>query len=178
MAIVLLASEPSAQFSQEEKLRRTVLLAGILVTGAGTALPWGRVLRERSPGRTLGFVSKLLGWIGVGALPAAIVLGNWPLVPLCVLMPVSAFSLWKVEAWAAWTWYAVAAGCFVASALVLVQIVSRQSSGEQPTAYERGQAMGSILGVVLYSGVGVTLVREVNAWRRRRSSGEGPPTSS
>ena len=176
-AIVLLFSARPAGFDEAEKERRLLLLAGMLVVGAGMALPLGRAWAARSPGRTLGFVSKLLGWAGVGALPAAVALGLWALVPVCVLLPVAAIALWKEKAWAAWPWYAVAVGCFMASAALAVQAVTGGSAAN--TTFGQGQSAGRILGISLYAGVGVTLVREIGAWRRnRRDPGAEPGGSS
>ena len=174
VALVLLFSSPPSEFDEAQRLRRALLCGAMAATSLGMVVPWSRWIRLASPGRTLGFVSKLLGWGGASGIPLAIASGYWLAALGLAVLPVSSVALWKGSAWAAWPWYAVAVASFGGSIVLIVNFfASARSAGE--SAYAAGQSAGALLGVALWGGVGVALVREVTAWRRRLHS--SPPPS-
>jgi len=173
-ALSLLFSSPPSEFDEPERLERSLLLVGLTATGLGMAIPWSRWIRLTSPGRNLGFMAKVLGWVGASGVPLAVVSGYWLAALALIILPVSAVALWKGSAWAAWPWYAVAVGCLGASIAEVVVVLSGSRSGAE-SAYKFGQGVGALGGVVLWGGVSVALFREITAWRRNLNS--SPPDS-
>jgi hypothetical protein len=168
---VLLADPPSG-FDEAQRLQRTLLVAGLLVTSVGMVVPWSRWIPLVAPGRNLAVLSKLLGWAGASGVAFALAKGSVLGVLACVLVTVSAIALWQRRAWAAWPWYAIAAGCFVASAAGMVRAVSAfRVAVQDPNS--AGRATGSVLGIAAWAALGVLLMSEITAWRRGlRSSGD------
>jgi hypothetical protein len=148
---------------------------GILATSLGMAVPWSKWISWTAPGKNLGFLSKFLGWSGACALPVVVEAEAWPLLPFCLLFPLSARALWKGRTWAAWPWYAVGIGLLASSAVGLFRAIRSLPSVEDGGAI--ADALGGVLAMTLWGAVGVATLREVTAWRRnRRASSAEPPS--
>jgi hypothetical protein len=177
LAILFLTSPPP-EFDEGERLRRALLLIGLAVAGLGLIMPWGRWLMLVSPGGNLAFASRVLGWAGACGVPFTVASGNWLVALVCILLPGSAFALWKQRAWAAWPWYGVAVAAFAGSIASLVGLFSGSNVVDAGSAYSAGSKAGRILGVLLWGGIAIALIREVTLWRRRLTSTSSTPGSS
>jgi len=167
-AVLQLMTGPPAGFDESDTLRRTLLLCELLFVAAGMIVSWGRALSGlRSPGWMLGFVSKLLGWLGAGTLPSAVVFQAWSLLVPCVALPWAAWALWTNRAWAAWPWYAVALASFACCAVVVEHAFGVFADGARAdVSHATVEVVGSVLCLALFGAVGVRLFRELGAWRR------------
>lgn len=136
-------------------------LVAVLVACAGASARPGRLARVVSPGANLAVVSRLFGWAGAGALPLALANGGAVAPALCVALPACALALWKERAWAAWPWY------LLALALLLFALL------QAAVTIVAGFPLGSVLALAPLA-LGLLLVRELHAWRRRGAT-EPPP---
>lgn len=146
----------------------------MLAVCAGMVVPWRRVLgwQVASPGRNLAVCSKLLGWMGACFLPGGLVWGQWAGSLACAFLLGSSVALWQLRPWAAWMWYAVAAGCI----LVGVTFALGFAGGPAPdttsaSSYAGGALVGRALGTLFWCALGVVIAQETRAWRRRLGAG-------
>lgn len=176
-ALGILFSAPPAEFDAAERLQRALVLGGMAVASAGLAVPWGRWLTLVSPGRSLGFASRVLGWCGGSGLPAALAFGSAPAALACASVCVASIALWQGRLWAAWAWYAIVLAAIAGAGARLVWILGGLAT-ESESPYSAGQKLGAVFGAVLWIGVGLVLWREITAWRRARSANPAPAEPS
>jgi hypothetical protein len=155
--------------SAEEWVLLVVASGGVCVASLGLLVPWYRIgplaRRLHAPSRTLAFVSRFLGWFGLGALPAVALGAPWWVLPLVALAPVATLGLWLRRSWAVWPWYLVALACAVLGAVkvgyVLIGLYAR-ARGE--AVDERGTS-GLLAGPLLVS-LGVYVARETRLFQK------------
>lgn len=174
-ALVILFSGSPGGITESEPWSRRLVLVGILSVGIGMAVPWGRWMILVSPGGSLAFVTKLMSWGGASAVPFCLHSRAWLAAGVCMLLPVCAFALWKGRAWAAWPWYVIALGACAISiwtAASLIAYVVLFEVSVQPVQY-----CLPVVWIACWGGIGLVLVREVTAWRRRLREQRVTPVS-
>lgn len=169
-AVVGMFQESPSGWPHSDLLEKRIALAGIAVLGLGMAVPWGYWIHMTPPRGDFGFVSKWLGWSGVGLLPLLLLGGEWEAACIVLLVSCSALALWTGRKWAAWPWYVIGLGALLLTLPAAYPLVLevRVDSGWGWVDY--ALYLVAVAWLTFWLAVAWIVLRGVTRWRSR------PPT--
>ena len=143
---------------------------GIVIASAAMIVRWRAFARFESklhdPGKGIGILSKLSGWISLGLLPASMYAGSVSVAVSLLAVVLGALGLWTRRAWVVWFWYLLPValtGYAVASIVTALFAIF----GSRPLApYDIGRITGAFIWSPLLILVSVKIKRALQAWHR------------